>query len=651
MPIRVRDSSVANGGTCGVILKGLSATPESKWDAGWVLALVHIVLAGGFPPALTAQPIQIKSVPVGAHPLGVAVITPIPIMGSHDFAVVANSGDASLSVYSFPASRLLVTVPGIPDPHAVVQDCAIETSSLTPGALVTSPSDNSVSFVQFDSLTLNPSITKVTVGKQPVSAACFVVVDSSGRRVSSVVVISNYGDQTVTLIDANSHTVIATVPNIPGSPGLHGIGGVTGTNPVAWIAGTDANLVTLLDIKSGKVLSQISVDHPIAIQRTQVATPSAVLSFDPGTLQPSTVLASPGIQLMQSVPAGLGGGFSPFPGTVPGTGTFGLVNNSGTTSLELFSGSDVFPMPEVASPQDMAVEVPVFCTPSSITCAPGGGLLVTTSRDTNSLIIVTPPPGIGGGFSLRSAAGTGGLAPGGLGSALYVTTGATAALTANPPALPKTLGNVMLKIGGPVSLTPSGWVEQGDEVAVPLLYVDPRQINFQVPPGFSPPAATSIARIERPDGTELVGNYFMSASAPAIFTLNQMGFGAGAVLNQDNTVNSPSNPAPRGSVIQIFATGGGDTTPLLAPGQTAPANGDPLIPMNVTPLVLIGTLKDQALNGPGELLFNGLAPGLLGVWQINARIPQNTTPGSQVPVSLYLLGSRTQSIAVTIAVN
>lgn len=92
-----------------------------------------------------------------------------------------------------------------------------------------------------------------------------------------VVVVSNHGDQTVTLIDANSHAVIATVPNIPGSRGLHGIGGGSGANPVAWIAGTDANLVTLLDVQSRKVLSQISVDHPAAIQGTQVATAVSVL--------------------------------------------------------------------------------------------------------------------------------------------------------------------------------------------------------------------------------------------------------------------------------------------------------------------------------------------------------------------------------------
>ena len=642
----MRDSSLENSGSFG-ILGGLSATPESNWDAGCGLAVVLILLTGGFPVAMPAQPIGIASVPVGAQPLGVAIITPIPIFGSHDFAVVANSGDASLSAYSIQTPQPLVTIPGIPDPHAVIQNCGGSLSFLQ-GVIVTSPSDNSVSFVQFPSGTISsPSITKVSVGKQPVSVACF----SSYAKGPSVVVVSNYGDQTVTLIDAYTYKVIATIPNVPGTSGLHGVGGVPGASPVAWIAGTDANLVTLLDINSAKVLSQIPVDQPVAIQGTQVATASAVLSFDPGTLQSSTVLSLPGIQLLQSVPAGLGGGYYPFPGLVPGTGKFGLVNSSGTTSLELFSGSDIFSMPEAVSPQDMAVEVPIFCTPSGITCAAGGGRLVITSRDTNSLIVLTPPPGIGGDFSLRSATGFSGIAPGGLGSALYVSTGATGVFAANPPVLPTTLGNVTLKIGGPVTLTPSGWVDQGNEVAVPLLYVDPRQINFQIPPGISPSTSISLARIQRPDGTELTGNYSISASAPSIFSLNGTGFGAGAVLNQDNSVNSPSNPAPRGSVIQIFATGGGDTTPLLAPGQASPANGDPLVPVNVTPLVLIGTLSDQALNGPGELLFNGLAPGLVGVWQINARIPQNTTPGSQVPLSLYLLGSRAQSNTVTIAVN
>jgi len=39
--------------------------------------------------------------------------------------------------------------------------------------------------------------------------------------------------------------------------------------------------------------------------------------------------------------------------------------------------------------------------------------------------------------------------------------------------------------------------------------------------------------------------------------MNQSGNGQGAILNQDNTVNGPGNPAATGSVIQIFATGEG----------------------------------------------------------------------------------------------
>jgi hypothetical protein len=303
------------------------------------------------------------------------------------------------------------------------------------------------------------------------------------------------------LIDASSYSVIATVPNVPGSPGLHGIGGVTGTSPVAWIAGTDANLVTLLDLTSAKVLSQIPVDQPASIQGTQVATGSAVLSFDPSSFQSSTVLAIPGIQLLQSVPAGLGGSLIPFLGRVPGTGTFGIVSDSGTTSLELFSGSDVFPIPEVASPQDMAVEVPLFCTPSQQACGFGGGRLVITSRDTNSLFIVTPPPGIGGGFSLRSAAGIGDIAPGGLGSSGLVPTGASGVFTANPPALPTTLGNVTLKIGGPVTLTPSSWTEMGDATAVPLLTWTSGRSTFRSRPVSAPrppyPSRTSKDRMGR----------------------------------------------------------------------------------------------------------------------------------------------------------
>ena len=60
------------------------------------------------------------------------------------------------------------------------------------------------------------------------------------------------------------------------------------------------------------------------------------------------------------------------------------------------------------------------------------------------------------------------------------------------------------------------------------------------------------------------------------------GVGQGAILNQNSTVNSPSTPAEKGSIIVAFATGAGQTDPGGADGQIA---GDtlpkPVLPVSV----------------------------------------------------------------------
>ncbi len=45
------------------------------------------------------------------------------------------------------------------------------------------------------------------------------------------------------------------------------------------------------------------------------------------------------------------------------------------------------------------------------------------------------------------------------------------------------------------------------------------------------------------------------------------------MLNQDNTVNSPSNPAARGTIVQIFATGGNQSIPSSSTGSVTPVRG------------------------------------------------------------------------------
>lgn len=61
-------------------------------------------------------------------------------------------------------------------------------------------------------------------------------------------------------------------------------------------------------------------------------------------------------------------------------------------------------------------------------------------------------------------------------------------------------------------------------------------------------------------------------TAPAmvgVFTQNSSGRGPGAIINQDGTINSPSNPADRGSVVTLFGTGEGRTTPDGVDGKVA----------------------------------------------------------------------------------
>ena len=122
-----------------------------------------------------------------------------------------------------------------------------------------------------------------------------------------------------------------------------------------------------------------------------------------------------------------------------------------------------------------------------------------------------------------------------------------------------------------------------------------------------------------------------------------------AALNQDGTINSPSNPAVRGQVIQIFGTGQG----LVA---NAPPDGQPstgLLPTPVNPQILLGASFVPDAN----ITYSGLAPSEIAVWQINFTIPATATSGNNVPIRVLMNSipndnpSNPGQIATTIAVK
>ena len=108
-----------------------------------------------------------------------------------------------------------------------------------------------------------------------------------------------------------------------------------------------------------------------------------------------------------------------------------------------------------------------------------------------------------------------------------------------------------------------------DDLQAPIYYIGPTQVNFQVPSN-APLGAVRLA-VRTADTGELVagGSFLVSSVGPGIFTANAQGTGQAAVLNQDFTINSTSNPAPAGSIVSIYATGQGQVSPAVIDGTAA----------------------------------------------------------------------------------
>jgi uncharacterized protein (TIGR03437 family) len=183
-----------------------------------------------------------------------------------------------------------------------------------------------------------------------------------------------------------------------------------------------------------------------------------------------------------------------------------------------------------------------------------------------------------------------------------------------------------------------------DGKAAPLLYTSANQTNLIVPYEVARKTSTVIqVTYAAAAGTVQTAAWVLpvAASAPGVFTLDATGTGPAAVLNQDGSVNSATNPAARGSIISIYATGEGQTSPAGVTGSVTPSNTKaPMLPVTVT-IGGIGATVQYAGSAPGEVA---------GLLQVNAVVPQGVSRGAAVPVTVSVGGIASQA-GVTIAVN
>jgi uncharacterized protein (TIGR03437 family) len=191
------------------------------------------------------------------------------------------------------------------------------------------------------------------------------------------------------------------------------------------------------------------------------------------------------------------------------------------------------------------------------------------------------------------------LAPGSV-AAIFGTYLTSTPTTNSALPLPTTLGGTTVHING---------------ISAPIYATTPAQVNVQIPWELAgQPTATLQVSVDGIDGDAVTIN--LADTAPYLFVLNGRAFVG---------KNLPVQP---GSLLTAFCTG-------LGPVSNQPASGSPALDLTSTtinaPTVTIGGF-------PAEVVFSGLVPGVVGIYEVSFKLPETLKFGPAIPLQLSIAG-------------
>jgi uncharacterized protein (TIGR03437 family) len=169
-------------------------------------------------------------------------------------------------------------------------------------------------------------------------------------------------------------------------------------------------------------------------------------------------------------------------------------------------------------------------------------------------------------------------------------------------------------------------------IPVPMLFVSSGQINGQLPFAVD---GNAVMSLHTPGGVSDNFNLNILPGAPSVFRSGVAGpvTGLATIFRADNSeLVTPTNPIHYNDTIVIYATGLGRTAPAVDSGLPAP--DDQLSYAIITPTVTLGG-KDLGV------IYAGLVPGTVGLYQINATVPGGITQGLEVPLVITQSGTST----------
>ncbi len=226
------------------------------------------------------------------------------------------------------------------------------------------------------------------------------------------------------------------------------------------------------------------------------------------------------------------------------------------------------------------------------------------------------------------------VAPGSIAAIFGTNLGTQNALAGGVP-LPTQLAGASLTFNG--------------NIAAPLFFAGSGQMNLQIPWELAGASSASLVATTA-NGASTAVSVSLAPAAPAMFSTNQQGTGQGVILiASTGEVAAPTGsiqgrahrPVRKGEFLTIYCLGLGDVDNRPATGGPSPA-AEPLARVRAVPSVTIG-------GADARVDFAGLAPGFVGLYQINVQVPEGAQAGDAV--SVIIRGGGATSNTVTIAVE
>ncbi len=541
-------------------------------------------------------------------------------------------------------------------------------------AYVANLGSNNVSVINLE----NNSVTAtVGVGNTPRGIA----VNPEG----TFAYVANYNDNTVSVINAATNTVTATITVGGAGSGFFNPYGIA-VNPAAnfvYVLGQNADQVAVVNATTNTLYTTVAVGtSPYAIAVLPNGTSAYVTNFN-SSIQQSNGTYSDGIVSVinansNTVTTTVTAGINPAGVAVNPAGTLAYVANNGGANVSVINTNS----------NAVTATIAVGSGPKGIAVSPSGNLVFVANNNDNTVSVinaanntVTATLNVGDGpvdvafnpagtyayvtntvDGTVSVINTGsnavvatipvgqnpvGIAIGGPAGPVSISAGGfqNAGGFVTPPVAPGSLvdvyGNFPVATaqasGAPWPSSLSGLSMQFNGVQAPFYFASSGQANVQVPWELAGQTQASVTAAVGGD-TSPARSLNLTSAAPGIFTLNAQN--QGAILDASFKVIGPSNPATAGSsYILVYCTGLGPVTNQPATGSVALSS--PLSYATLATTVTIGGVQTTPY-------FSGLAPGFVGVYQINVLVPAGVAAGSAVPMSVSVNGVSSNTVTVAV---